>query len=137
MRNFSLTAASCSLFLWDVGRVFAHSGHVMLALTFPGQGSQRPGMGHSLANAFPVARELFEEVDDALNQNLRKIILEGPEELLTMTENAQPALMAVSIAIMRVLEKDGGFEISRQASFVAGHSLGEYSALAAAGSFSL
>ena len=108
-----------------------------IALLFPGQGSQAIGMGASLSEAFPEAKQTFEEVDDALNQNLRKIILEGPEELLTMTENAQPALMAVSIAIMRVLEKDGGFEISRQASFVAGHSLGEYSALAAAGSFSL
>ncbi|MBS40997.1 MAG: [acyl-carrier-protein] S-malonyltransferase [Rhodospirillales bacterium] len=108
-----------------------------IALLFPGQGSQAIGMGAALSEAFPEAKQTFEEVDDALNQNLRKIILEGPEELLTMTENAQPALMAVSIAIMRVLEKDGGFEISRQASFVAGHSLGEYSALAAAGSFSL
>jgi [acyl-carrier-protein] S-malonyltransferase len=108
-----------------------------IALLFPGQGSQAIGMGAALSEAFPEAKQTFEEVDDALNQNLQKIILEGPEELLVMTENTQPALMAVSIAIMRVLEKEGGFEISRQASFVAGHSLGEYSALAAAGSFSL
>tara|TARA_B100000676_G_scaffold248099_1_gene251621 strand:+ start:702 stop:1595 length:894 start_codon:yes stop_codon:yes gene_type:complete len=94
-------------------------------------------MGTDLAEAFPVARETFEEVDEALKQNLFKIMSEGPEETLTLTENAQPALMSVSIAVMRVLEKEGGFDISAAASCVAGHSLGEYSALSAAGSFTL
>ena len=107
------------------------------ALLFPGQGSQQIGMGAALSESFPVARETFEEVDDALNQNLYKLILEGPEKSLTMTENTQPALMAVSMAVMRVLEHEGGFEIGNQVSFVAGHSLGEYSALAAVGSFTL
>ncbi len=107
------------------------------ALLFPGQGSQAIGMGASLSDAFPVARETFEEVDDALNQNLYSLILEGPENLLTMTKNTQPALMAVSMAVMRVLEHEGDFEIMNQVSFVAGHSLGEYSALATAGSFTL
>ena len=107
------------------------------ALLFPGQGSQQIGMGAALSESFPVARETFEEVDDALNQNLYKLILEGPEKSLTMTENTQPALMAVSMAVMRVLELEGGFEIGNQGSFVAGHSLGEYSALAAVGSFTL
>ena len=108
-----------------------------IALVFPGQGSQAVGMGMALAEAFPVARETFEEVDEALKQNLFKLMSEGPEEALILTENAQPALMGVSLAVMRVLESEGKFDISASAACVAGHSLGEYSALAAAGSFTL
>lgn len=107
-----------------------------LAFLFPGQGSQAVGMGQDLAEAFGAAREVFQEVDDALGQNLSKLMREGPEDQLTLTENAQPALMAVSVAVMRVLEKDFGIGIDK-AGFVAGHSLGEYSALAAAGAVSL
>lgn len=107
------------------------------AITFPGQGSQAVGMGKDLAEALVTAREVFEEVDDALNQKLTTIMFEGPEEDLILTENAQPALMAVSMAVMRVLERDGNFMLADNAAFVAGHSLGEYSALAAAGSLSL
>lgn len=105
------------------------------AFVFPGQGSQAVGMGKVLAEASPVARELFEEVDDALSQKLSKLMFEGPEDELTLTENAQPALMAVSMALIRVLEKEGGIIVADKADFVAGHSLGEYSALAAAGAF--
>ena len=108
-----------------------------IAFTFPGQGSQQVGMGHALAEAFTPAKELFEEVDDALSQHLSKVMWEGPEDELTLTENAQPALMAVSMAVMRVLEREGGLDLSSKVSFVAGHSLGEYSALAAAGTFTL
>ena len=108
-----------------------------IALVFPGQGSQAVGMGVDLAESFPVARETFEEVDEALKQNLFKLMSEGPIDALTLTENAQPALMSVSLAVMRVLEHEGGFEITANAAFVAGHSLGEYSALAAVGSFTL
>ncbi|CAN5149667.1 ACP S-malonyltransferase [soil metagenome] len=107
-----------------------------LALLFPGQGSQAVGMGADLAEAFANARLVFEEVDDALGQKLSKLMREGPIEDLTLTENAQPALMAVSLAVIRVLEKDFGVGVDK-AAFVAGHSLGEYSALAAAGTFSL
>lgn len=107
------------------------------ALLFPGQGSQAVGMGKDLAGQFSAARQVFEEVDSALNQKLSTIIFEGPQETLTLTENAQPAIMATSIAALRVLEKEHGFKVSEQASFVAGHSLGEYSALCAAGSLSL
>ena len=107
------------------------------AVIFPGQGSQFVGMGEALAKAFVSAREVFEEVDDALGQNLSKIMWEGSIEDLTLTENAQPALMAVSQAVIRVLAKDGGWKIAEKASFVAGHSLGEYAALAAAGAFTL
>jgi len=107
-----------------------------LAFVFPGQGSQAVGMGADLAEAFASAREVFQEVDDALGQKLSKLIWEGPEDELTLTENAQPALMAVSVAVTRALEKEFGIGIDR-AAFVAGHSLGEYSALAAAGSISL
>ncbi|HEX7970295.1 MAG TPA: ACP S-malonyltransferase [Stellaceae bacterium] len=107
------------------------------AFVFPGQGSQAVGMGRDLAGAFPAARETFEEVDEALRQKLSRLMFEGPEEELVLTENAQPALMAVSYAVMRVLERDGGLDIKRHVAFVAGHSLGEYSALAAAHSFSL
>ena len=107
------------------------------ALVFPGQGSQAVGMGQELAGAFAAAREVFEEVDEALRQKLSRLMFEGPEDELTLTENAQPALMTVSLAVMRVLERDGGLDLTRHAAFVAGHSLGEYSALAAARSFSL
>lgn len=107
------------------------------AFVFPGQGSQVVGMGKDLYDNFSVAREVFEEVNDALNQPLSKIIFEGPADLLTMTENTQPALMATSIAIMRVIEKESGKKIEELCSFVAGHSLGEYSALCAVGSLSL
>lgn len=106
------------------------------ALVFPGQGSQFVGMGKSLAEAFEPARLVFEEVNDALSQNLSKIMWEGPEEDLRLTENTQPALMAHSLAVIRVLEH-GGLEVEELASHVAGHSLGEYSALASAGAFSV
>jgi [acyl-carrier-protein] S-malonyltransferase len=107
------------------------------AFIFPGQGSQTVGMGKALAEAFPAARAVFEEIDAALSQNLSKVMFEGPADELTLTANAQPALMAVSLAVMRVLEAEAGLDLKRDAAFVAGHSLGEYSALAAAGSFSL
>jgi [acyl-carrier-protein] S-malonyltransferase len=106
------------------------------AFTFPGQGSQAVGMGHDLAQGYPEARAVFEEVDDALGVALSKIMFEGPEDTLRLTENAQPALMAASIAVVRVLEANG-ITVADTASFVAGHSLGEYSALCAAGTFSL
>lgn len=106
------------------------------AFTFPGQGSQAVGMGRALAEASPAAREVFEEVDEALEQSLSRLMWQGPEETLTLTENAQPALMAVSVAAMRVLAREGGVPITR-AAFVAGHSLGEYSALTCAGALSL
>ena len=107
------------------------------AFVFPGQGSQAVGMGADLAAAFASARDVFGEVDEALKQNLSKLMREGPESDLVLTENAQPALMAVSLAVMRILEKDGGKPLSAMASHVAGHSLGEYSALAAAGTLKL
>jgi [acyl-carrier-protein] S-malonyltransferase len=107
------------------------------AFTFPGQGSQAVGMGKALAEAFPAARAVFDEVDAALGEKLTAIIWEGPAETLQLTENAQPALMAVSLAALRVLESEAGVDVGRDAAFVAGHSLGEYSALAAAGSLSI
>jgi [acyl-carrier-protein] S-malonyltransferase len=107
------------------------------AFVFPGQGSQAVGMGRALGQAFASARLVFDEVDDALGERLSKLMFEGPEADLTLTENAQPALMAVSLAVLRVLEGEGGWRLSAKAAFVAGHSLGEYSALAAAGAFSL
>jgi [acyl-carrier-protein] S-malonyltransferase len=108
-----------------------------LAFIFPGQGSQTVGMGRGLADAFPAARLVFEEVDEALGEALTKVIWEGPAETLTLTENAQPGLMAVSLAAMRVLETEAGVDLARDARFVAGHSLGEYSALAAAGALGI
>ncbi|MEJ0063654.1 MAG: ACP S-malonyltransferase [Alphaproteobacteria bacterium] len=107
------------------------------ALVFPGQGSQAVGMGKALADAFPVAREVFQEVDDSLNQKLSQIMWDGAESDLRLTENAQPALMAVSMAVIRVLAVEANFQLPAAAKFVAGHSLGEYSALCAAGSFTL
>jgi [acyl-carrier-protein] S-malonyltransferase len=108
-----------------------------VAFTFPGQGSQAVGMGKALADAFPAARAVFDEVDAALGEKLSAIMWDGLAERLTLTENAQPALMAVSLAAMRVLESEAGVDLKRDAAFVAGHSLGEYSALAAAGSFTV
>src|SRR5829696_6730330 len=108
-----------------------------VAFVFPGQGSQSVGMGKSLAENFAVARAVFAEVDDALGDRLTTTMWEGPADALTLTENAQPALMAVSLAAMRVLESEAGVDLKRDAAFVAGHSLGEYSALAAAGALSI
>ena len=108
-----------------------------VAFVFPGQGSQTVGMGKALATNFTAARQLFEEVDGALDSKLSTIIFEGPADTLTLTENAQPALMAVSLATLRVLEAEAGLNLARDAQFVAGHSLGEYSALAAAGAFTV
>jgi [acyl-carrier-protein] S-malonyltransferase len=107
------------------------------AFVFPGQGSQAVGMGKALADAFPAARETFGEIDEALKQNLSRLMFAGPEADLTLTENAQPALMAVSIAVVRVLRAEGKVELADLAAFVAGHSLGEYSALAAADALTL
>jgi [acyl-carrier-protein] S-malonyltransferase len=109
----------------------------MRAFVFPGQGSQKVGMGAELAEASAAAREVFEEVDDALGQKLFAVMREGPEDSLTLTENAQPAIMANAIATLRVLEREGGISLADKADFVAGHSLGEYTALCAAGAFSL
>ncbi|WP_454916339.1 ACP S-malonyltransferase [Xanthobacter sediminis] len=107
------------------------------AFIFPGQGSQAVGMGKALAENFPAARAVFDEVDAALGEHLTRIMWDGPAETLTLTANAQPALMAVSLAALRVLEAEAGLDLAREAAFVAGHSLGEYSALAAAGALSL
>lgn len=109
----------------------------MRAFIFPGQGSQAVGMGRALANASTVAREVFQEVDEALGQHLFKLMTEGPEDQLTLTENAQPAIMANAIATLRVLEREGGMRLADKADYVAGHSLGEYSALCAAGALDL
>lgn len=109
----------------------------MKTFIFPGQGSQAVGMGKALYDAFPEAKEVFQEVDDTLGQKLSKLMFEGPQDELTSTENAQPALMTASIAVIRVLEKQGGINLSDHIAFVAGHSLGEYSALCAAKTFSL
>lgn len=109
----------------------------MRAFIFPGQGSQAVGMGKALAEASPAARAVFQEVDDALGQSLYRLMIEGPEDQLTLTENAQPAIMANAIATLRVLEKEGGISVADKADFVAGHSLGEYSALCAAGALDL
>jgi [acyl-carrier-protein] S-malonyltransferase len=109
----------------------------MRAFIFPGQGSQAVGMGKALAEASVIAREVFQEVDDALGQHLSKLMFEGPADELTLTENAQPAIMANAIATLRVLEKEGGIKLVDKADYVAGHSLGEYTALCAAGAFDL
>jgi [acyl-carrier-protein] S-malonyltransferase len=108
-----------------------------IAFVFPGQGSQAVGMGAELAKAHTAAREVFAAVDDALDQRLSTLMFEGPLEALTLTENAQPALMAVSLAVMGVLERESGFRLADKVKYVAGHSLGEYSALAAAGALTL
>ena len=107
------------------------------AFVFPGQGRQTVGMGKAIAEAFPSARRVFEEVDETLSQRLSRLMWEGPEAELTLTENAQPALMALGVAIVRVLEKECGLDLAKHARLVAGHSLGEYSALCAAGAFRL
>jgi [acyl-carrier-protein] S-malonyltransferase len=107
------------------------------AFIFPGQGSQSVGMGKALSDASPAAREVFGEVDEALAQKLFRLMVEGPEDKLTLTENAQPAIMANAVATLRVLEREGGVRLAEKAAFVAGHSLGEYSALCAAGAFDL
>jgi len=107
------------------------------AFVFPGQASQAVGMGAELAAAYAAARELFEEVDDALAQRLSKLMFEGPEDELMLTENAQPAIVAVSLAVVRVLEREGGIRLPEKGRFVAGHSMGEYSALGATGAFSV
>jgi [acyl-carrier-protein] S-malonyltransferase len=109
----------------------------MRAFIFPGQGSQSVGMGAALAAASPAAREVFQEVDEALGQKLSRLMAEGPEDQLMLTANAQPAIMANAIAVLRVLEKEGGIALAAKADFVAGHSLGEYTALCAAGAFDL
>jgi [acyl-carrier-protein] S-malonyltransferase len=109
----------------------------MRAFVFPGQGSQKVGMGAELAEASAAAREVFQEVDEALGQHVFALMREGPEDQLTLTENAQPAIMAHAIAVLRVLEREGGMALADKADFVAGHSLGEYTALCAAGAFSL
>src|SRR6202795_3018694 len=116
---------------------FTGAGPMAVAFVFPGQGSQTVGMGKGLAEAFAPARQVFEEVDAALGERLSEIIWNGPAETLMLTQNAQPALMAVSLAAMRVLEAEAGVKLERDAAFVAGHSLGEYSALAAAQSLSI
>jgi [acyl-carrier-protein] S-malonyltransferase len=107
------------------------------AFVFPGQGSQAVGMGKALAETFAAARQVFEEVDEALGDKLSTVMWEGPTDAVTLTENAQPALVAVSFAAMRVLESEAGVDLKRNAAFVAGHSVGEYSALAAAGSLAI
>jgi [acyl-carrier-protein] S-malonyltransferase len=108
-----------------------------IAFVFPGQGSQAVGMGKMLADAFPAAKQVFDEVDAALGEPLSRIMWEGPAETLTLTENTQPALLTHSLAVMRVLESEAGLDLKRDAAYVAGHSLGEYSALAAVGAFTL
>lgn len=108
-----------------------------IAFVFPGQGSQSRGMGRDLAQAFPIARETFQEVDDALGEHLSHLMFEGEPDELMMTSNAQPALLAHSMAVVRVLEREGGFILAERVTLVAGHSLGEYSALTAAGGFTL
>ena len=107
------------------------------AIIFPGQGSQQVGMGRDLHDAFPAARVVFQEVDEALGESLSRVMFEGEESELTLTRNAQPALMAVSLAVVRALEAEGAWRLKERAAFVAGHSLGEYTALAAAGCLAL
>src|SRR6185503_12701795 len=109
----------------------------MRAFIFPGQGSQTVGMGKALAEAFASARAVFEEVDEALQQRLSRLMWQGPESELTLTENTQPAIMAASLAIIRALQQGGALDLARHARLVAGHSAGEYAALCAAGAFTL
>src|ERR1044072_2445224 len=109
----------------------------MRAFLFPGQGSQAVGMGAALSEASRAARDTFDEVDEALGQNLFRLMSEGPEDELKLTENAQPAIMAHALAVFRALTRDGGVSLEKSAHFIAGHSLGEYSALCAGGSFNL
>jgi [acyl-carrier-protein] S-malonyltransferase len=113
------------------------ASNMAVAFVFPGQGSQTIGMGKALAANFPAAQQVFAEVDDALGEKLSTIVFEGPADTLTLTQNAQPALMAVSLATLRVLKAEAGLNLERDAQFVAGHSLGEYSALAAVGAFTI
>ncbi len=120
-----------------LGRKLMKGWGMSVAFVFPGQGSQTVGMGKALAEAFGSARQVFDEVDSALGAKLSSVMWEGPAEKVTLTENAQPALVAVSLAAMRVLETEAGVDLARDATFVAGHSVGEYSALAAAGALSL
>src|SRR5258705_5276805 len=120
-----------------LGREFGRGINMSAAYVFPGQGSQAVGMGKALAEAFPVARRVFEEVDEALGDKLSAVMWDGPADALTLTENTQPALVAVSLAAMRVLESEAGVDLKRDAKFVAGHSVGEYAALAAVGSIAL
>src|SRR5882757_6368786 len=110
---------------------------IVRAFIFPGQGGQVIGMGKAIADAFPIARDVFAEVDEALGQHLSKLMWQGPEADLVLTENAKPAIMPASMAIIRMLQKDAGLDLARHARVVAGHSLGEYSALCAAGAFTL
>src|SRR4051812_44559602 len=135
--NF-LTAARTGLLraLAATRALYGDATYMKRAFVFPGQGSQAPGMGQALAAAFAAARDLFDEVDDVLSQHLSRLMFEGPEDELMLTENAQPALLAASLAVVRVLESNG-FDIGQHAAYVAGHSLGEYSALAAAGALSV
>src|SRR5579862_8254763 len=138
--GISLAPRPGSLDMTRIGVSFAPftgAGPMAVAFVFPGQGSQAVGMGKGLAEAFAPARQVFEEVDAALGERLSDIIWNGPAETLTLTQNAQPALMAVSLAAMRILEAEAGLKLARDAAFVAGHSLGEYSALAAAQSLSI
>jgi [acyl-carrier-protein] S-malonyltransferase len=145
-RTYTRTAAKRKLdSLGDLDRVeiavsfapLTGRGPMTVAFVFPGQGSQSVGMGKALAETFAPARQVFEEIDAALGERLSDTIWNGPAETLVLTENAQPALMAVSLAVMRVLEAEASVDLARDAAFVAGHSLGEYSALAAAGSLSI
>lgn len=117
--------------------LYLETAEVTVAFTFPGQGSQAVGMGKELADAFPAARAVFDEVDDAIGDKLSAVMWDGPADTLTLTQNAQPALMAVSMAVVAVMQEEFGVRVAGTAGYVAGHSLGEYSALAAAGTFSL
>src|ERR1700682_5989889 len=131
---WSTRCANASFFQATCDRVGGTGVGMSVAFVFPGQGSQSVGMGKALADAYLPARQVFAEIDAALGDKLTTVMWEGPAERLMLTENAQPALVAVSLAAMRVLETEAGVDLAREAQFVAGHSVGEYSALAAAGS---